>query len=509
MNFKVLDGWGTHNGEVTNRVFLRWDNWNDWSFYTLFGIFYIDEKGERHELGGVKIAYLGQRENDRVLRIGQVFNYVGDNFFSVGNSEEYYEKLNELPAEVRDSILFGLNDIAKNPQLYEIVKNERVVQVSFMRDLTPGTIAGQYRRMAEGGARLTPYSFYFNHGFNNNEEGLRLLFDVFPESLPPTNVHVLIGKNGVGKTTLMSSMIDSLIEGSIMISMRGNFHFNKIYEFDLEANSFANLISVSFSAFDDFDLRADAKFINEMKYSYIGLRRAHSKDMNFEIKDLKELCHEFFESLKVCKSRNLVKRLGSAFQTLESDSNIDTALLLEIINDENLESKGQEIYEIFLGLSSGHKVILLTITSLVEKLQEKSLLLIDEPEAHLHPPLLSSFIRAVSDLLITTNGVAIISTHSPVILQEVPRSCVWNLRRSGEIWAADRLKRESFGENVGVLTNDVFGLEVTNSGFYKMLFEKIKDCGYDYESVLKNFNYQLGSEGRALLMALIAENFKG
>lgn len=48
-------------------------------------------------------------------------------------------------------------------------------------------------------------------------------------------------------------------------------------------------------------------------------------------------------------------------------------------------------------------------------------MLIDEPEGHLHPPLLSAFVRALSELLVNRNGVAIIATHSPVVLQEVPR----------------------------------------------------------------------------------------
>jgi len=65
-------------------------------------------------------------------------------------------------------------------------------------------------------------------------------------------------------------------------------------------------------------------------------------------------------------------------------------------------------------LSSGHAIVLLTITRLVE-LDERSLVLIDEPEVHLHPPLLSAFVRALSDLLIELNGVAIVATHSPVM----------------------------------------------------------------------------------------------
>ncbi len=122
------------------------------------------------------------------------------------------------------------------------------------------------------------------------------------------------------------------------------------------------------------------------------------------------------------------------------------------------EPRGEAL---FRRLSSGHKIVLLTITRLVETVVERTIVLLDEPEAHLHTHLLAAFIRALSDLLIQQNGVAIIATHSPVVLQEVPKSCVWKLRRSGSVSKAERPEYETFGENVGILTREVFGLEVT------------------------------------------------
>ena len=155
----------------------------------------------------------------------------------------------------------------------------------------------------------------------------------------------------------------------------------------------------------------------------------------------------------------------------------------------------------FNKLSSGHKIILLTITRLVETVEERSLVLLDEPEAYLHPPLLSAFIRALSDLLVKRNAVAIIGTHSPVVLQEVPKSCVWKLRRQGANAIAERLEIESFGENVGVLTQEVFGLEVTDSGFHKLLRKFANEFGSYEEAALKLGN-QLGLEAKAILRNL-------
>ncbi|MFG4140517.1 AAA family ATPase, partial [Klebsiella pneumoniae] len=62
--------------------------------------------------------------------------------------------------------------------------------------------------------------------------------------------------------------------------------------------------------------------------------------------------------------------------------------------------------------SSGHSIVLLIICRLIEELEEKTLVLLDEPESHLHPPLLSTFIRILSDLLVKRNGIGLIATHS-------------------------------------------------------------------------------------------------
>lgn len=130
-------------------------------------------------------------------------------------------------------------------------------------------------------------------------------------------------------------------------------------------------------------------------------------------------------------------------------------------------------------------------------------MLLDEPEAHLHPPLLSAFVRALSDLLINRNGVALIATHSPVVLQEVPTSCVWMIRRAGTRAVADRPEIQTFGENVGLLTREVFGLEVTQSGFHKMLRDAVTELP-NYNRVVRRFSGELGDEARAIVQALLA-----
>jgi predicted ATP-dependent endonuclease of OLD family len=174
--------------------------------------------------------------------------------------------------------------------------------------------------------------------------------------------------------------------------------------------------------------------------------------------------------------------------------------------EANLSDKEEreEVLKTFKALSSGHKIVLLTLTRLVEKVEERTLVLIDEPEAHLHPPLLSAMTRAISELMVKRNGVAIVATHSPVILQEVPKSCVWILDRILTISKAERPAIETFAESIGILSREVFKLELSQSGYHQLLGELRKNtASYEgYEDALDHLGGHLGAEGKAVLRAM-------
>jgi hypothetical protein len=80
---------------------------------------------------------------------------------------------------------------------------------------------------------------------------------------------------------------------------------------------------------------------------------------------------------------------------------------------------------------------------------------------------------------------------------------VWKIRRSGTKVVTERPEIETFGENVGILTREVFGLEVTQSGFHKMLREAVAG-GADFDEVVGRFGGELGGEAKAIIRALIA-----
>lgn len=501
-----------NQGSNTNSAFLSENNWDDFGFKSLFYLIVFDENGNKHDIGNVKIGYFDQETGWTRDKIPEQFENLEKQFFSLGQEAEYYQNIREkLSPELGKLLLTGLRDVVNNDTLLESVKDTSVFNSSLLRTVSMSAIHEQYKRILSGDAVLTKFHFSYKKQKNELNAGVELDFNIAPYLKPSTNIHILIGRNGVGKTTLLNNMVRSIVDSNATEEEVGRFYdLSKFYTI-IYKNYFSSVVSISFSAFDPFIPPPDQVNKNQGTcYFYIGLKQNKEKEGRIsKLKDLPELCNDFVKSLEICLSLNAKKeRWLSAICKLESDMNfaeMELARLATIKDSQELKTKAEHLF--LRNISSGHAIVLLSITKLIETVEEKTLVLIDEPETHLHPPLLSAFTRALSDLLINRNGIAIIATHSPVVLQEVPKSCVWKLRRTRSVAHAERPESETFGENVGVLTREVFGLEVAKSGFHELLQNSIAD-GKSYEEILKYYNGQLGFEGKAILRALIARRDK-
>ncbi|WP_035603245.1 AAA family ATPase [Haloferula sp. BvORR071] len=494
--------------------FLNRDRWDDWGKYcTQFYLTIVDPEGKHHGIGHVKIGEWGLKPHAaasnlpvgfRKPNIRSNFDWLGDYFFSVGQDDEYYSNLNSLGDEVREWVLRCLRDVAWDAERWAWAKEEYVMGESLLRSITRTTVEGQFRRMAHGDAGLTRFNFVYSppKRLGDGAPPFILDFSVDPESPIPTNVHVLIGRNGVGKTRLLALMAKALVATDASAAQSGKFEFNETWG---RGGAFANVVAVSFSAFDEGDLLPEKRLgPNGLGYSYIGLRGWSSDSPTAPIKPKSPavLAREFVDSLSECRIGARKRRWVRVIEILQSDPVFQAAQLTLLI-EKNLSDKEDcdSVLKTFKALSSGHKIVLLTLTRLVEKVEEKTLVLIDEPEAHLHPPLLSAMTRAVSALMVARNGVAIVATHSPVILQEVPKSCVWILNRILTAAKAERPAIETFAESVGILSREVFQLELSQSGYHQLLGE-VRKAASTYEVAIGRLEGQLGSEGRAVLRGL-------
>ncbi|MCZ7679707.1 MAG: hypothetical protein M5U28_13475 [Sandaracinaceae bacterium] len=317
--FTVLPGDERPPKTARNQAFLAPDNWNDWhEFRTLYQLSFVDASGAQHYVGGVKIGQFGTFLPGGRPQIPTAFDTLSEEFFSLGQSDEYYERLNLLGATVRGRVLSGLCDVALDLPRFDRAVFTAVMQRSLLRSITENTVRVQFHRMANGGARLSAYEFVFSTATSGPTDGLALEFSVTPNSRPPTNIHVLIGRNGVGKTRTLTSMVRSLVDD---VGLEyGVFSLNGRQS--RSSQLFSNVVSVTFSAFDNFvPPRAYGEAAAQRRYTYIGLNQGMGAGRvgKFRPKDHRALADEFGESVAQCSEGARLRRWKRAMHTLESD----------------------------------------------------------------------------------------------------------------------------------------------------------------------------------------------
>lgn len=498
-----------------NTIRLSPKDWDDFGFKTLFDVVFVKSNFEVVNLGSLKIGFAEQQSGRTVDYLNESFAELDENFFSLGQDVEYYQTARDLLSlEERESLFTALRDVVFSNELLNRFHNSHVFNSSLLRHVSFSVVRGQFKRVIEGRAKLDEFEFTYELIPSKERASFRLDFHVEPRWKLPTNIHVLIGRNGVGKTSLLNSMVETVLEMDSTPKGRFIESLRPVSEpILLEKNYFSNLVSVSFSAFDPFNPPPNQRLENRQIYKfegvgyfYVGMKN-NSIDIDekgYPPKDETQLLEDFIDALQSCFSqKDKRERWLKAIRILETDINFKDMEFGQLAHLENKDELSDTARYLARYMSSGHKIVLLTITSLVDAVEEKTLVLMDEPESHLHPPLLSAFMRAVSDLLNNRNGVAIIATHSPVVVQEVPSTCVWILSRSGLESRADRPEGETLGENTGVLTREVFGLAVKESGINGLLRDAV-DSGDTFENIMYDYNGMLGVEAQGILRVMIA-----
>lgn len=503
---------------LSNTVYLMKCNWNDWYYWqTKYLLLYSDYKGNYITIGEVKIGQERMKlESECVSEeeklsyckpmIADVFDGFSDDYFSLGQTENYYETLNLLPPGVKNAILRGMKDVSYDLNIFHKFHSHPAMTNSILREISTRHVYNSLHNLAKGLGNSEGFRFSYLFPFADHEDKeVRLSFSVDPNAMPPSNIHAIIGRNGVGKTTLFAGFIKGVIRHEAIDDKGVGFLQVPNYDDEWISNPgyFTSLTLLSYSPFDKFGPVEEKEIPSGLKYEYIGLMEQVNKKLI--PKSFDTLHKDFCDSVEECLIGARTKRWKDCLVILENDplfKEVGISNLAEVIINSTAKEWRHKV-RIFLGkLSSGHLVTLISITKLIEVTEDRSLTLIDEPEAHLHPPLISAYIRAISHLMSERNGVAIVATHSPVVLQEVRSDCAWILNRTGKYVSANRPQIETFGENVGTLTREVFSHEVVNTGFYKMIADASEDYT-DFDALNTHFDEKLGGEARALARSLI------
>jgi Fe-S-cluster formation regulator IscX/YfhJ len=221
------------------------------------------------------------------------------------------------------------------------------------------------------------------------------------------------------------------------------------------------------------------------------------------LKPVEDLALEFAEMIGRIRREGRVDLLEAALDPLLRDPSFSEHRE-QILRLAQGAFNRRSARTLFLTWSTGHKIALHVIACLVAHARPRSLILFDEPEAHLHPPLMAALMHSVRVVLTDVNAFCVAATHSPVLLQETLARHVRRVRRTGTVLSVSQPGLETFGENVGMLTYDAFGLTASTTDYHKILDLLVQGCD-TVEEVEKLFQPGLSVQARAYVFAKFAE----
>jgi len=514
---------------------LQQDAWNDFNFQTQYHL-YIDIPEFSGLIGPVKILRRGQTPSDTLqLNLGDL-DPLDDAWVSLGQDLDYYERLAELPEEARSAVLLHLRDALAYPEhatsFFEEDGWKRSVLrfvdwESFRRDAAV-VLERDYDRVAQLGLKL-------EFQVKGWRDPLLLDFQAptSPAFMPgrkgslPDRLAVIIGRNGSGKSTLLSRLARILHASQ---RDRAAKQLSTLGEISPKGVGFTKVVNIAYSAFDAFqlpgiDYRERKQIIEDLergsgRYHYCGLRDIAAEVRRSEgigdidgrpiqplgpdrqetviFKTSEELTAEFVRTVAHIRDTGREQLFSEVCEVLASDPSF-----MDLGANPGAAVLGHPV-EWFQIWSTGHKIVMHATASMVAYTEPKSIVLFDEPESHLHPPLLAALMHAIRLILLHNDAFAVVATHSPVVVQETLRRHTAVIRRTGSETTIHRPKIEIYGESIGEITNEVFGLTSDTTDFHSVL-SSLVDRGFSLEEIEELFERGLSLQARAFVLSELAQ----
>ena len=495
-------------------VILHRDNWDDYGYKTTFyATLYLTPKHEI-SLGPVKVLHKDQQGGSTSMPEG-LFTSLSDDHASLGSGLDYYETLYKLGPDIFRSYFEGMRDLVFDDHIKAEFEELEGYRVSLLR------FSGAERAILDAAKllradhvptkrRKSGIRFSFKTKVGSSSNFFTITFDFRKRRRLPNRINALIGYNGTGKTKLLSNL--AIVASGYGYTSKQELLDDTVGRFVETKPPFKTIIVVSYSPFDTFVIPGNTEEERErlqeqgelFGYVYCGLRElsdtgSEDDEPSYRLRTPNELEREFLNALRRVREAEREDAFLATLKPLLRDASFQRIGVTQLYANRDK----QELRELFHSLSSGHKIVLKIVTELTAHIAESepTLVLIDEPETHLHPPLLASFLKSVRTCLEAFDGYAVIATHSPVVLQETPSKYVHVLRRTVDQSHVASTSVETFAESIGVITQEVFNLDDGSTDWHDTLRTLARK--YSAEQIEEAFGRKLGFAARSYMMSLM------
>lgn len=477
-------------------------SWNDYSYRTRYNLYYVNN-GSTSLIGEVKIMKLACEDTSTVLPSS--FYSLGSDFCSLGQSEEYYRKMSD---KLGNSVYVYLNKLC-DAALYSHIQRDFEKSSVFVSSLIRSNESERALRLGRfiiyGRDVSSAFSFVYNYKppyQTDDAHNVQFAFDFSSKKESFKRAIALIGENGVGKSSLMKDIIKNILNSSTE-------------KFDGLTPLFSCVMAITYSPFDDYPL--NGTFDNSiMEYVYCGLlgeiKSANNDETNIEQKRLltiDEQANIFFKNVKFIEERNdhIFEFWINIMSEVISPDILNGAIYKKACDcSQKRKIDEKRLKELFKNASSGESIYLSITSSILSKIRYDSILFLDEPEQHLHPAGITVLVSSIMKILKEYNSFAIISTHSPFIIREIPSSNVRIMHRKNNRLYNSPIGIESFGEDVSVISDIVFEDLNKEKRFLKVINSLASDHNFDFNAIvsaLQDNKKPLGLNTKLLISSVL------
>ncbi|WP_458425596.1 AAA family ATPase [Methylorubrum extorquens] len=408
------------------------------------------------------------------------FDRLDDHYCSLAVELSFYEKLSEIGDEFARLSLIALQDAAYNPSIWSRFESDSCFEASLLRNKSYAIeMRDKVRSMFQEDSKLIE-TFSYEVQLPGASNAHTIQFDFLKTKALPNRLNIIAGTNGSGKTQLLARLA---IELTGITSEEGG-----IAELEKRQTagrvtptpSFYSVIAISFNPFDQFERPTESPK-SLFKYAYCGIRKPDNSIYSQD--ELVTLLRQLVEGAEEWQ-RNLLRRAARNV--------LGEAEFLRFFTDERTER--------YAALSAGQKIVLNTLAYLVTYLKPRALVLLDEPETHLHPSLMAALLTELTTILAEMDSYAIVATHSPIIAQQVPSRYINVIRRNEDgIIDISSPDIECFGESLSDITNALFDTREYERDYTHLIDKLIDQYNGDVSMIESQFPDGLGSNARVYL----------
>ncbi|MGE8553997.1 MAG: AAA family ATPase [Chryseobacterium jejuense] len=472
--FNVIDRNDSIKGKFKNNFILWTNDWDDYGYETTFLLKYKNELEDIIDIGRIKILKMG--ETITSLSITKSFTELSNDYCSLFIEDESYFTLKELFEDEYISILYALNDVAYFSKIYERFEFETGFIKSIFRDEkeTEKRVRTIKLKLKYGDiSEFFKFHYKYKPVYSNSD--VELDFNFNSAKTIPKRLFCLIGKNGVGKSLFIKDLLL-------------NFSEKNSEKIKPQIPIYGKVIFVSFSYLDFF---YEIKNTEDFNFIYSGIintkenRPYNNNEIEinlltlFEKLIVKKDIKKYYVIISKFIDYELLRILFDVKSWWENIPEVEDLKTSDIIDIEILTDN---LSDFLKKLSSGQKVLFFIITELIVNIRYNSLLIFDEPETHLHPNAITEFMGVIMQLLEEYDSYGIIATHSPLVVREVFSDSIYVFEKEENTPRIRRLEFETFGENLSIITDEIFGNRDV-SKYYIKTIENLVNEGKSYEDI--------------------------